>query len=104
MDFTIALGLGGWLMLIVGALAFGLLAQFVGEAQFGYEWIPDGIAAAIGALVASEFIVGWTTIEPVWDGLAVLPAVVGGLVLGVLVAVGVRMLTGGTYVGGATAA
>lgn len=104
MDFTIALGLGGWLMLIVGALAFGLLAQFVGKAQFGFEWIIDGIAAAIGALVASEFITGWTTIEPVWDGLAVIPAVIGGLVLGSLVAIGVRLVTGGTYVGGATAA
>ena len=59
MELAIELGLGGGIVLIVGALVFGVVAQFVGETRTGYEWLIDAIAAAIGALVASEFIVGW---------------------------------------------
>lgn len=99
MEFAIALGIGGWLVLIVGALVFGGVAQFVGETRTGLEWVAAGFAAGIGALVASEFIVAWRTFEPVWDGLALVPALIGGLVLGVLVEVATRYLTGGTYTG-----
>jgi uncharacterized membrane protein YeaQ/YmgE (transglycosylase-associated protein family) len=103
-ELTIALGLGGWILLIVGALVFGVVAQFVGETRTGYEWLVDAIAAGIGALVASEFIVAWQTFEPVWEGLAIVPALIGGLVLGLIVEVATRYLTGGTYVGHPTAA
>jgi len=99
MEFAIALGFGGWIVLIVGALVFGGVAQFVGETRTGYEWLVDAIAAGIGALVASEFIVAWQTFQPVWDGLALVPALVGGLVAGVVVEVATRYLTGGTYSG-----
>src|SRR6185369_9121513 len=78
MEFAISLGLGGWILLIVGALLFGVVAQFVGETRTGFEWLVDGIAAAIGALAASEFIVSWRTFEPTWDGLALVPALLGG--------------------------
>ena len=97
MEFSIALGVLGWLALAVGALIFGAIAQFVGEARTGYEWLIDGVAAAFGALVASEFIVAWQTFEPVWDGLALVPALIGGLVVGIVVEVATRYLTGGTY-------
>lgn len=99
MEFTIALGIGGWLALIVGALAFGVIAQFVGEAKAGYEWLGDALAAGIGALVASEFIVGWQALAPVVDGLAVLPALAGGLLAGLVVEIATRYVTGGTYGG-----
>ncbi len=59
MDLVITLGLGGWAILIVGSLIFGGVAQFVGETRTGYEWLVDAMAAGIGALVASEFIVAW---------------------------------------------
>jgi uncharacterized membrane protein YeaQ/YmgE (transglycosylase-associated protein family) len=97
MEFSIALGVLGWLALVVGALIFGAIAQFVGEARTGYEWLIDGIAAGFGALVASEFIVAWQTFEPVWDGLALVPALIGGLVVGIVIEVATRYLTGGTY-------
>ena len=97
MELAISLGLGGWILLVAGALLFGVLAQFVGHPKLGYEWLVDGVAAAIGALVASEFIVGWQAFEPVWDGLALVPALAGGLVLGTIVAVATRFLTGGSY-------
>lgn len=99
MEFAIALGMGGWVVLIVGALVFGIAAQFVGQARTGYEWLVDAIAAGIGALVASEFIVAVRTTEPVVDGLAVVPALAGGLIVGLVVEVLTRFTTGGTYSG-----
>jgi uncharacterized membrane protein YeaQ/YmgE (transglycosylase-associated protein family) len=103
-EFAISLGIGGGILLIVGALVFGVLAQAVGETRSGYEWLVDAIAAGIGAVVASEFIVGWQAFSPVWDGVALFPALMGGLVVGLVVEVGTRYLTGGTYSGGPVSA
>ena len=97
MELTIALGWGGWIALVIGALIFGLVAQFVGTPKTGYEWLVDAVGAGIGAIVASEFIIAWQAFEPVWDGLALIPAVIGGIVLGVIVEVVTRYATGGTY-------
>lgn len=97
MELAISLGIGGWLVLLAGALLFGVIAQFIGEARTGYEWLVDGVAAALGAVIASEFIISARTFEPVWDGLALVPALVGGLVLGIIVELATRYLTGGRY-------
>jgi hypothetical protein len=48
--------------------------------------------------------VAWRTVEPVWDGLALLPAVLGGVVLGVVVELASRFLTGGRPAGRAISA
>lgn len=97
MELAITLGIGGLILLIVGAVVFGVVAQFIGEARTGYEWLVDSVAAAFGAIIASEFIVGLQAFAPVWDGLAIVPALAGGLVLGVIVELATRYLTGGTY-------
>jgi hypothetical protein len=97
MEIGIALGVGGWLVLFAGALLFGVVAQFIGEARTGYEWLADAVGAALGAVVASEFILSTRTFEPVWDGLAIVPALIGGLVLGIVVEVITRYMTGGRY-------
>ena len=97
MEFAITLGIVGWIVLVVGALVFGAIAQFVGETRTGFEWLGDAIGFGIGALVASEFIVALQSFGPVFDGLALVPALVGGLVLGLVVEVATRYLTGGTY-------
>lgn len=97
MELAINLGLGGWLVLLAGALLFGVIAQFIGETRTGYEWFVDGVAAALGAVIASEFIISARTWEPVWDGLAIVPAVIGGVALGVVVELATRYLTGGRY-------
>ena len=99
MEFAIGLGLGGWLVLIVGSLLFGAAAQMIGEPRAGFEWLGDAIAAGIGALVASEFIVAWRTFEPTWDGLALVPALIGGLVVGLVIELVTRYVTGGSYTG-----
>jgi len=99
-EFSITLGIGGWALLIVASLLFGVVAQMIGDVETGFEWLVDGVAFFIGALVASEFVVAWSTIEPVWDGLALLPALIGGLVVGLVVEFATRRVTGGTYSGG----
>ena len=99
MEFAITIGIVGWIVLIVAALLFGAIAQFVGETRTGFEWLGDAIGFGIGALVASEFIVAMQSFGPVFDGLALVPALVGGLVLGVVVEVATRYMTGGTYSG-----
>ena len=97
MELAITLGIVGWIVLVVGARVFGAIAQFVGEAGTGFEWLGDAIGFGVGALVVSEFVVAFRTFEPVFDGLALAPALIGGLVLGVIVEVATRYLTGGTY-------
>jgi uncharacterized membrane protein YeaQ/YmgE (transglycosylase-associated protein family) len=99
MDFGISLELGGWILVIVAALMFGAIAQLIGETRTGFEWLVDAIGFGIGAIVASEFITSWRTIEPVWSGLAIVPALIGGLVVGLVFELATRYLTGGTYRG-----
>lgn len=102
MDFSFDVGLWGWLILIVGAVVLGIIAQLIGDARFGYEWIVTGVGAFVGAFGASELIIGWRTYEPVFDNLALIPALIGGIVVGIVVAVATRFLTGGSYLGEAT--
>jgi len=97
MEFAITLGVAGWLVLLAGALLFGVVAQFIGETRTGFEWLVDGVAAALGAVIASEFIISTRTFEPVWDGLAIVPAIIGGLIVGIVVELITRYLTGGKY-------
>jgi uncharacterized membrane protein YeaQ/YmgE (transglycosylase-associated protein family) len=97
MELSFSLELGGWFVAIVGALLFGIVAQLIGRANHGYEWFIDGVAAFVGAIVASEFIVAWQTFEPVYQGLALVPALAGGLVVGVIIAVATRWLGGRSY-------
>ena len=104
MELAITLGLGGWILLIVASVVFGAIAQFVGETRTGWEGAVDAVAFGIGALIGSEFIVAMQAYGPVWDGLALVPALVGGLIVGLIVEVSTRYVTHGTYVHHATPA
>ena len=97
MAFDFDVGIWGWLILVVGGVVLGITAQLIGDARFGYEWLITAIGTFIGGFVASEFIVGWRNYEPVFDNLALVPALIGGLVAGIIVAVATRLLTGGSY-------
>ena len=104
MELTFSLGLGGWILLIVGALAFGVIVQLATEPSTGFEWLVDAIAAGVGALFASEVVIAWRAVEPVWDGLALIPAILGGLVVGVIVDLATRFFLGGRPAGRAISA
>jgi hypothetical protein len=97
MEFTLGLNLGGWVLAIAGALVFGAIVQFIGDVRLGYEWLIGAVAFFVGAIIASEFITAWRTFEPVWEGLALVPALAGGLVVGIAVDVVTRLSTGGHY-------
>ncbi|HEY8238215.1 MAG TPA: hypothetical protein VIF63_02165 [Candidatus Limnocylindrales bacterium] len=97
MEIAFSIGFGGWIVVIAGALIFGFVAQSVGEARTGYEWLVDGVAAFAGAVIVSEFIISLRTFEPVYDGLALVPALIGGLALGLVIEVATRYVTGGKY-------
>ena len=53
----------------------------------------------LGGLAASEFIVDWRAFAPVWDGLAILPALLGALVVGIVADAIARYGAGGSYLG-----
>ena len=97
MEIQIVLGIVGGLLLIGGALVVGVVLQAIGEPGTGWDWLVVAIAAAIGGLVASEFVVAFQEAGPVWDGLALVPALLGGLVVGIVVDAITRFSLGGRY-------
>ncbi len=104
MELAITLGLGGWILLIGASLVFGAIAQYIGETRTGWEGAVDALAFGTGALIGSELIVATQEYGPVWDGLAVVPALVGGLIVGLIVELATRYVTHGTDVHHATPA
>jgi uncharacterized membrane protein YeaQ/YmgE (transglycosylase-associated protein family) len=97
MDIGITLGLGGWTVLVVGSIAFGAVANVLMSPERAYDWIGDAIAAGVGALIASELVPAWRAAQPGFDGLAVLPALLGGIAVGALVAAATRYLPEASY-------
>lgn len=73
----------GWAVLIVGALVVGAVAQWIMESDLPFRWIATSIGAFVGAAAASEWLFQGTT--PEYEGFAIVPAVVGGLVVGLVV-------------------
>jgi hypothetical protein len=94
------LGIGAWaaLILVLGALAFSMLAQYVGDVAVGYEWSLTALAALIGGWLGSEAFGTLSARGPEWDGLFIWPAIIGGLVLGGIVEMIARWVSGGTFV------
>jgi uncharacterized membrane protein YeaQ/YmgE (transglycosylase-associated protein family) len=74
----------GWLIVIAGALAAGVIAQLLVKARdLPYRWIASSIAAFIGAAFASEWLLPSAT--PQFEGIALWPAILGGLAVGGIV-------------------
>ncbi len=57
------------------------MLQLIGEVR-SVRVDRHGLAAFAGGFVASEWITAWRTIEPVWDGMALIPAIGAALVVG----------------------
>ncbi len=74
----------GWLILIVGALIVGMGAQLLMKTDvLPYRWVLTSVAAFIGALACSEWL--FVDATPVIEGIAVWPALIGGLAVGIVV-------------------
>jgi len=81
------LGLQGLALLIVPALAFGLVAQLIAWNSATYwMWLIGAVAWFVGGLFASEVLYGSEVTEqnlqPLIDGLLWDEALIGGLVTG----------------------
>lgn len=95
MELAFDMGPGAWILVLGAGAAFGLVAQLIDNGMSLMGWFVDTIAFAAGAAFASEVIVAFRTTGPVWDNLALVPALAGGLVVGVLVEALIRMIAGG---------
>jgi hypothetical protein len=85
------------LLLVAGALLIGVVAHYIGEAAVSWEWAATGAAALVGGYLGSESFGSVSTSGPVFEGLYVLSAVIGGLVLGGVVDALVRYSMQGSY-------
>ena len=101
------LELGGWdvgmstvaaLLLILGALLIGIVSQYIGDVTVGYEWAVTGTGALIGGYLGSEALGTASTWGPEFQGLYVLPAIIGALIVGFVVDAILRYSTEGSYV------
>ena len=88
---AMGMGLAAFFVLIVAALVIGLVAQMLGTPRTSYDWLMTAIGAFIGGYVASEFLGPVSAIGPEWDGLVYLPALIGAIVVGAVIAAAVRM-------------
>jgi hypothetical protein len=91
MEFTFSLGWIGLAVLVVGSVVVGVIYHLIGTPNMSYEWLVSSIGAFIGGFVASEWIVGFREFAPVTDGLALVPALLGGLIVGVVFAAATRL-------------
>jgi uncharacterized membrane protein YeaQ/YmgE (transglycosylase-associated protein family) len=92
-------GMSGFaaLLLVIGALLLGAVPQFIGEARIGYEWVFTAVAVLVGGWLGSEAFGALSTWGAEFEGLFILPALIGGVVLGGIVDIVTRYVTGGSY-------
>ena len=85
-------------LLAAGAILFGVAAQYIGDVTTGWEGPTAAVAALIGGYIGSEALGTLTTWGYAFEGLYVVPALIGGVVLGFVVDAVVRFSTNGSYV------
>ena len=85
-------------LLFMAAIVIGVVVQNIGEAKFDYEWVLTAVAAFIGGWLGSEALGAASTWGPEWEGMYLVPAFIGAIVLSGLVAVAIRYINGGTQV------
>lgn len=88
------------LLLFVGAIVIGTIPQFIGRSTAApVEWALTSIAALVGGWLGSESLGTFSTWGWSFEGLYILPALIGGVLFAGVVDVIFRLMTGGTYVG-----
>jgi uncharacterized membrane protein YeaQ/YmgE (transglycosylase-associated protein family) len=99
LGFEIGMTWLGLFALIVGAIVLGFAGQLLGTVGTRFEWVPDAIAAFLGAFIASEALGSLSTWGPEWEGVFIGPALIGAVVVTVIVDAVVRWGTGGSFTG-----
>ena len=85
------------ILLVAGAVVIGIASYFIGEVRAGYEGLTTGVAALVGGYLGSEALGSLSTWGWEIEGLFVLPALIGAIVVGAVVDAVVRGMTHGTY-------
>ena len=84
------MGTIGIVVLIIGALVIGAVTQYVARTRWGHQSAITALAAAVGGLLASEYLGALSSWGPQYDGLAIVPALLGALVLAAIAELAVR--------------
>jgi uncharacterized membrane protein YeaQ/YmgE (transglycosylase-associated protein family) len=85
-------------LLVVGAILIGTLAHFIGEVRTGLEGPIVALAALVGGYLGSEAFGSYSTWGYAFEGLYLLPALIGGIVVAAVTDAVVRYVTRGSYV------
>jgi len=86
------------ILLVAGAILIGVVAHFIGDVTTGWEGPTAAVAALIGGYVGSEALGTLSTWGYAFEGLYVVPALIGAIVVGFVVDAVVRFSTNGSYV------
>lgn len=86
------------ILLVAGAILIGVLAHVIGDVRTGWEGPTAAVAALIGGYLGSEALGTWSTWGYAFEGLYVVPALIGGILVGIVVDAVVRFATDGSYV------
>lgn len=75
-------------VIVAAGLVIGLGVQYLTKPASQFEWLIVAITTSIGAYLGSEWLAAnvFTTLAggPEFDGLVIIPAIIVGLVLGLL--------------------
>ena len=83
-EWNVGMSTVAGVLLIAGALLIGVIAQFIGDVKAAYHWAVVALAALVGGWLGSEAFGTFSTWGPDFEGLYVMPALLGGLVLGTI--------------------
>lgn len=98
LNWNIGMDSWGLLILGVGAVVIGVVAQIVGETRTGWEGVIAAVGALIGGWLGSESLGTLSTWGPQVGDLYLLPALIGAVVLGFVFDAVIRTMTHGSYV------
>ena len=92
------MGFVAFAVIVVVALIVGIAVQYRVKGGVSYQWFIVALAGVFGAYFASETVVGSTVPlldgitqwGPEFDGMFVIPALIGGVLLALIADIGVR--------------
>ncbi|HZP97546.1 MAG TPA: hypothetical protein VFC31_14605 [Candidatus Limnocylindria bacterium] len=90
------MGLLAFSSLVIVGLIAGFAVQYLAKGAIRGEWLIVAVAVVFGGYFASESFPGSTVFEgikdwgPTFDGMAIIPAIVGALILGIVADLGMR--------------
>ena len=89
------MGILAVVVLLVAAVVIAYAGQSFGASTYAYEWVVVGIGAALGGFVAGTLLGPVSTWGPQFDGMYLLPAAIGAIVVAIVVEYVGRMLRSG---------